>query len=91
LIRQGYDLDRIAEKVAETYDMDPDTITSRGRQKRRVAARSLLCFWAVREPGMSLTALARHLGMSVPAVGYAVQRGEAIARDNNHQLIEAGS
>jgi putative transposase len=86
LIRQGYDLDRITKRVAEIYDMDPDTVTSKGKQKSKVAARSLLCFWAVRELGMSLTALAKCLGVSVPAVGYAVQRGEAIARDNNHQL-----
>jgi hypothetical protein len=36
----------------------------------------------------TLTELARHLGISVPAVGYAVERGEAIARDKNYQLIE---
>ncbi len=51
-------------------------------------ARSLLCFWAVRELGMSLTDLARHLGISGPGVGYAVERGEAIARDNNYQLVD---
>jgi hypothetical protein len=36
---------------------------------------------------MSLTALAKRLGISIPAIGYAVQRGEVIARDNNYQLI----
>jgi len=50
--------------------------------------RSLLCFWAVRELGMSLTDLARYLGISVPGVGYAVERGEAIARDSNYQLVD---
>ena len=49
---------------------------------------SLLCFWAAREPGISLTDLARHLGISVPGIGYAVKRGEAIARDNNYQLVD---
>ena len=32
--------------------------------------------------------LDRHLGASVPGVGYAVERGDIIARDNNYQLIE---
>jgi len=50
--------------------------------------RNLLCFWAVRELGMSLTDLARHLGSSVTGVGYAVESGEAIARDNNYQLVD---
>jgi hypothetical protein len=37
---------------------------------------------------MSLTDLDRHLGSSVPGVGYAVERREAIARDNNYQLVD---
>jgi len=36
---------------------------------------------------MSLTDLARHLEMSVPEVGFAVERGEAIAQDNAYKLI----
>ena len=32
--------------------------------------------------------LGRHLGISIPGVGYAVERGEAIARDNNYQLVD---
>lgn len=91
LIRQGYDLNRIIQRVAEIYGMEPETVTSKGRQKSKVAARSVLCFWAVRELGMTLTALARRLGISVPAVGYAVQRGEAIVREKNHQLITEAS
>ena len=66
--------------------MDPGYIFSRGRQSRRVDARSLLCYWAVRELGMTLTELARVLAMSPSAVSYAVERGEIIARDNNYQL-----
>ncbi|RLB70106.1 MAG: hypothetical protein DRH07_09280 [Deltaproteobacteria bacterium] len=42
--------------------------------------RSLLCFWAVRELGVSLTALARKLEMCIAGVGFAVERGEPIAK-----------
>jgi hypothetical protein len=35
---------------------------------------------------MSLTDKARHPGINVPGIGY-VERGEAIARENNYQLI----
>jgi len=74
--------------VADICEMDLDEIYSKGKQQKKVKARSLLCFWAVRELGMSLTDLARHLGSSVPGVGYAVERGESIARDNNYQLVD---
>jgi len=36
---------------------------------------------------MSLTDKARHPGINVPGLGYALERGEAIARENNYQLI----
>ena len=47
--------------------------------------RSLFCFWAVRKLGICLADLARRLGMSLQEVGYAVQRGRAIAHENIHQ------
>ena len=88
LKRQGYDLDRIAKRVAEIYGMEKGEVFSKGGQQRRVKAKSLLCFWAVREIGMSLRELAGRLEMSAPGVGYAVERGEAIAHRNGHKLIE---
>jgi len=41
-----------------------------------------------RERGSSLVALANRLGISSAGVGYAVQRGEAIAHENGYQLIQ---
>ena len=84
----GYDLKKIADRAGEIYRMDPRYILSRGRQSRRVDARSLLCYWAVRELGMALTELARDLAMSPSAISYAVGRGEVIATDNNYQLAD---
>jgi len=49
-------------------------IFSKGRQDRKVKARSLLCYWAVRELGMSLRDLARKFEMSAAGIGYAVER-----------------
>jgi len=45
-------------------------------------------FWAVRELGLSLTDLARYFGLSVPGVGYSVERGDNIALENGYQLVE---
>jgi hypothetical protein len=46
----------------------------------------LLRSWAVRELGVSLTDLARRLGMSPAGVGYAVQRGKVMASERGYQL-----
>ena len=45
-------------------------------RKVQVEARYLLCYWAVRELGISCTDLAKQLEMSQPGVGYAVSRGK---------------
>ncbi len=88
LKRHGYDLDRIVGRVAEVLDMDPDEVFSKGRQDRKVKARSLLCFWAARELGMSNTALAKKLEMSLAGVGFSVERGESIAKNGKYLLID---
>ena len=81
LKRLGYDADRIAGRVAEIYDMDVREVLSRGKQQQKVKARSLFCFWAVQE-------LAGRLELSPPAIGYSVESGETIARQNGYKLIE---
>jgi len=68
--------------------MEPSEILRKGKQQRKVQARSLFCFWAVRELGMSLRELARRLEMSSPGVGFSVEGGEAIARENKYHLID---
>jgi len=86
LRRQGYDLDRIALRVSEVLGMKPDEVFSKGRQDRKVKARSLLCFWAARELGLPHTALAKKLEMSLANVGFSVERGESIAKEGNYSL-----
>jgi putative transposase len=88
LKRRGYDLERIATRVGEICGIEKKEVFAKGRQKRKVEARSLLCYWAVREAGISLRALAKQLGITAPGVGYAVERGEDMVRENEFELIE---
>lgn len=78
LQRRGYGLDRIAKRVAEIYGMEKHEVFSKGRQRRKVKAKSLLCFWAVREAGVLLRDLAGQLEMSAPGVEFAVERGRLL-------------
>ncbi len=87
LKRLGYDLKRVADKVCQIYGIESSYILSKGRQRKKVDARSLLCYWVVRELGMSLTELARYFGMTPSAVDYAVERGEIIATENSYKLV----
>lgn len=84
----GYDLDKTARRVAEVCHVALEDIFSRGRQKTKVEARSVFCYWASREAGISYAELARRLDVSIPAVSYSVVRGEKIAKDRGYQLID---
>jgi putative transposase len=86
LKRLGYDLARVAARVGEIFELKEQDIFSNGKQQRKVKARSLLCYWAVRELGISQTDLAKRLKLSVPGIGYSVERGENIARQNGYDL-----
>ena len=75
-------------KVSEIFKIDAEEILSKGKQQKKVKARSLFCYWAANELGVSLTELARKIGISVSAIGYSVERGAIIAKENNYILIE---
>ena len=72
----------------QEVNIDKDDIYYRGRRKVQAEAKSLFCYWAVCELGMSRTFIANQLGMTQQGVGYAVNRGEKISKENNFQLID---
>ena len=86
----GIDLDAVEKRVCRLYGLKPDDLYGRGRQKTLAEARSLFCFWAVRELGMAQTALAERFSLTGPAISYAVRRGQRIARERGHKLLEKG-
>jgi len=77
--QQGLDLESLVHLVAKAQNIDTNEVVAAGKQPQRVAARSLLCYWAVRELGMTTMALARSLPLTQPAISIAVKRGEQIA------------
>jgi REP element-mobilizing transposase RayT len=85
---KGYDLKAVEKKVAALYQIKPAQIYAKGKQKRRVEARSLFCYWAARELGMAITELAKRLELTPSAVGYAVSRGETIVKEKHYCLID---
>ena len=76
----GVDFKQLLERVAQIFNLTTEDVLSPGKQRQRVRARSVLCFWAVRELGMTETALSRELRISQPAVSNAVGRGERTVR-----------
>ncbi|CAB1058844.1 hypothetical protein D1BOALGB6SA_3602, partial [Olavius sp. associated proteobacterium Delta 1] len=60
----GYDIDKVVEKVAAVLNIKPSEVWAPGKQRSRVQARSLLCYWAARELEISMAELSRKLKIS---------------------------
>jgi hypothetical protein len=61
-------------------------IFGKGRQRDRVRARDLVCYWSVVELGISMADLAKKLEVTLSAVSYAVRRGEKAAKQAHFNL-----
>ena len=83
----GLDLDGLAEIVADLTGVKACRIFSPGKDRSRVQARSLLCFWATRELGISMAELSRRIRISQSSISMSVRRGEQIAETEGHSLL----
>lgn len=75
LAQSGWDLEKLIGHICQTYGVDSNTITQRGRANQRSLARSLICYLGMQRLGLSSTELSTRLKMSQPAVSKAAQRG----------------
>ena len=83
---KGVDVGRIAERVADIMGMTPESVWASGRQPGIVQARSLLCYWATSELGISQTWLSRKLALSQAAISLSVSRGRRIVLENGYEI-----
>ena len=84
----GMTLDMVAQRVANIVGIEVQDVWSAGKYRKIVQARSLLCYWAVRESGESMASMARRLNLSVTAVSKSVARGEIFVRQGDLLLVE---
>jgi REP element-mobilizing transposase RayT len=85
---KGYDFARAADRAADIFGLSPSDLFRPGKYPSTVRARSLLCYWANRELGMTTMELAHKLGICQSAVTKASQRGEQIATENHYSLLK---
>ncbi len=83
---RGYDYDWLVGRVSAVFQMPEERVTGPGRYPATVEARSVLCYWAVRELGMSTVELSRRLHISQPTASQSVKRGERVAAERKLQV-----
>jgi len=84
---QGHDLETVAHRVSALLGINPEQVWASGKHPLTVKARSLLCYWAVRELGFTATEVSRRLGVSQPSVSISVKRGEKIVMSEKLKLM----
>jgi putative transposase len=83
----GIDIDGIAARVSEELGLKQEDVYAKGRYRKIVEARSLFCYWAVRELGFPMSTLAQKLGISITSISVSVSRGRMIAEENGLKLL----
>jgi putative transposase len=84
---RGYDFTWLVNRVGELLEMAPEEVLRKGKYSGAVMARSVLCYFATREMGLSTVELARRLHLSQPTVSQSAQRGEKIASEKDLHLV----
>ena len=77
---EGYDLKKLTNRVAELMEMDSEDIMDSVRDRKRIQARSILCYWATEMLGIRQIKLSKIFNQTQPAISYAVRRGRSMVK-----------
>jgi len=83
---EGWTLQRLAQYVGKITGTTESQLRAGKRQPYSAKSRAIFCCWASRKFGYRLTEIADYLGVTSPAVFYALQRGESIIEEEGLQL-----
>ncbi|OPY71253.1 MAG: Transposase IS200 like protein [Syntrophorhabdus sp. PtaU1.Bin050] len=86
LRKAGIDITTIEQQICDLFGLEVDQLYTGSRYKQLVEARSLFCYWAHSDLGISGKDLSVRFSISEPAVSYAIRRGQHIARQRGYQL-----
>lgn len=88
LAGKGIAFEDVLAAVSELLSIDHRELLGPSKERNMVKARGLICYWGVRELGMSMTDVANRLKIAVPTVSVAVKKGRRIVRDEELVLVK---
>jgi putative transposase len=83
---EGYDLDKLIDRVAQITQLTTEQILDSARDVKRTEARSILCYWATEKLGVTQSQLALLLNLTPSAISYAVKRGRILVKDTRYSI-----
>ncbi len=81
---KGYDFNGLVKLL----EITPKNVFMHGKYRQSVRARSLLCYWATQEFGMTTVELAKRPNMAQPTISQAAMRGRKIANDEGLRILD---
>ncbi len=84
---QGLTFELVLDRVRELTSVEPELILTKDRRLETVRARSLACYIATEELGLTQPEIGLKLGMTQAAVSIAIRRGAQIARELERRLL----
>jgi len=85
---QGVTIESVLKIAANLMNIEPKLVFTLGKERDKVRARSLLCYWSARKLGISMTNLSKQLNMSLSSISLSVKRGEQIVMENRYSLTD---
>jgi REP element-mobilizing transposase RayT len=86
LASRGVDIERLIDLACELQSIAPESVIGPGKERKKVKARRLICYWAVNELGLSMAVVSKKLAIALPTVSLSFQKGEKICREDGLDL-----
>jgi hypothetical protein len=80
------DVDTSARRAAQIAGVEPSQVWASGKRSMVVLARSLLCYWATSELGISRVWLSKRLNFRNRGSAFRLRGGREIAIQNNYEI-----
>ncbi len=82
LAAEGYDFEKLLRRVSQITQITPQQILDTQRDRARTNARSILCYWATDQLGITQSRLSDILKLTQSAISHAVRRGRGLVAKN---------
>ena len=82
-----YDFEWLVDRVTGLFGLTSKKLLTGGKHRRTVRARSVLCYWGMRELGMSAVGISEKLNIASSTASESVTRGRQIVEKQGLKLL----
>jgi len=88
LRQEGWDIDRLVQKVCNYCNIDELELLSKARANRLSITKSLICYWGTYNLGLTLREISNRLSISQPAASLWLRKGKKYCEDEGISFRE---